>query len=278
MAVGDFKGARVAVTGAATGLGLAVARAMAERGAHVAFCGLRAGRVDEAADTLRNAGAASVHGDVVDVTDADAHTAWVERAADAMGGIDIGWNNAGLMLPSQPVQDIRWEDYDRLMAVNLHAVFRGSQLFARRMIQQGTPALIVNTGSENSLFHAFPGGAAYVASKMAVRGLTHTLRQDVPGHIDVKLLCPGFVQTELGPDAQMRHGMDAARFADIVLPQFLEPDRFYVASHGYNAVRVRQQTDAMLADVERGSAPAEATERYDTYTLLGLDNDGRPKG
>ena len=277
MAVSNFDGARVAVTGAATGLGLAVARAMAARGAHIAFCGLRPDRVEAATEELREAGAPGVHASVVDVTDANAHAAWVERAADAMGGIDIGWNNAGLMLKSQPTQDIAWADYERLMAVNLHAVFRGSQLLARLMTRQGSPALILNTGSENSLFHAFPGGAAYVASKMAVRGLTHTLRQDVPEHIDVKLLCPGFVHTELGPDAQMRHGMDADAFARIVLPQLLEPERFYVASHAFNATRIRQQTDRMIAEVESGGAPARDTARYDTYTLLGLDEDGRPR-
>ncbi|MEM7730392.1 MAG: SDR family NAD(P)-dependent oxidoreductase, partial [Pseudomonadota bacterium] len=188
-------------------------------------------------------------------------------AIDRMGGIDVGWNNAGIMGVSSPLQDLGWSDYRALMEVNLDAVFRGSQRFAQAMIRQGTPALILNTGSENSLFHGVPGGGAYVATKAAVRALTRSLDEDTPRHIQAQLICPGFVHTQLGPDEQFRHGMHADRFADIAFPQ-IGADRFFILTHGYNAVRVREETDRLLGEFETsGAASAEDTARYDVRSI-----------
>lgn len=276
MAIDTFEGARVAITGGATGLGQAVARRMAADGARISVCGLGETDVAAGVDALRAAGSPEVRGAVVDVTDPAALDGWIDDTVAAFGGLDVGWNNAGMMLPGAPMQDRDYADAERLLSVNLLAVYRGSQRFAQVMAAQGTPALILNTGSENSLFHGVPGGAAYVASKMAVRGLTLSLRQDVPDFVDVKLLCPGFVHTALGPDEQMRHGMDAGQFADIVYPQLTQAGRFYVVSHGFNAERVRRQTAHILDDIESGALSADATERYDTYTLMGLDDWGDP--
>ena len=264
-----FTGARVAVTGGSTGIGLALARRMARDGARISLCGLEAASVARARAQLESDGAAEVRAQALDITEDGALERWVGDTVAAFGGLDVGWNNAGVMATGAPVHAMDEADYARVMAVNLHAVFRGSQLFARRMMAQDTPGLLLNTGSENSLFLAVPGGgAAYVASKMAVRGLTESLRHELPARIGVKLLCPGFVDTPLGPRAQMRHGMDVERFADIVYPQLLEPERFYVASHGFNAVRIREQVGAMLRDVESGAAGADETARYDVRALM----------
>ncbi len=278
MSLKSFAGKRIAITGGATGIGLAVARKMASDGASLALCGLEVDAIDAAKLELLEIGATSVLTTQCDVTEDGALEDWIKGVVDHFGGIDVGWNNAGVMAPAQPFQDMQWKAYQKVLSVNLDAVARGSQLFARQMIRQGTPALILNTGSENSLFNAVPGGAAYVASKMAVRGLTYGLMQDVPDFIDVKLVCPGFVKTPLGPEAVMQAGMDADRFAQIVYPQLLERGRFYVVSHGYNAVRVRERTDRLLAEIESGAAPTDETQRFDTYTLMGLDPLGRPLG
>ncbi len=264
----DFARRRVAITGGASGIGLALATRMAAQGAHIAICDLHADRLEDAATALRSAGAASLRTDALDVADLDALDRWIGDVVQSLGGIDVGWNNAGIMPRTAPLQDHDWRDYARVMDVNLHAVVRGSQGFLRVMAEQSGPALLLNTGSENSLFHAVPGGGPYVASKQAVRAITETLYQDAPAHIDVKLLCPGFVHTPLGPRAQMQHGMTLERFADIAFPM-LTSDQFYLVSHGYNAVRAKERHAKLLSDIEAGAASAEETKRFDTYTLMG---------
>lgn len=261
--ISSFDGARVVITGGASGIGLALARRMQADGAQLAICDREAERVEAAVAAIPGA-----FGAVCDVTDGDALTAFIREAADRMGGIDVGWNNAGVMQRPAPLQALDWTEYERVLAVNLHAVVRGSQIFAQIMIQQGTPALILNTGSENSLFNAVRSGGAYVASKMAVRAITESLRDDVPDHIAVKLLCPGFVETALGDPAQFQYGMDVQRFADIAYP-LLTSDQFYLVTHGYNAVRVRDETDRILADIEAGAASADETQAFDIKTLMG---------
>lgn len=266
----DFRDRRVAITGGASGIGLTLAERMAQQGARIAICDMNETGLAKAAELLRTAGAKEVVTSVVDVSHATDLERFVDHIIDQFGGLDVGWNNAGIMSAPRPLHTIDPVEYDLVMAVNLHAVFHGSQLFARHMIAQGTPALIINTGSENSLFHAVPGGGPYVASKMAVRALTESLDQDTPDHIKVQLLCPGFVNTPLGPEAQMQHGMDVERFADIVFPE-MGGEAFYLVSHGYNAVRVAEREARLQADIARVAASAEETQPFDTYTLMGLD-------
>lgn len=261
----QFDGAKAVITGGANGIGLALAKRMQADGAKLAICDVNMDALNAAREHLP--GALFVQ---CDVSDHSALEGFIDQAVDHLGGIDVGWNNAGIMQMSRPVQEIDWVTYQRVMDINLHAVFRGSQIMAAYMIEQGTPALLINTGSENSLFHAVPGGGAYVASKMGVRAITESFAQDTPDFIDVKLLCPGFVNTALGPEAQFQHGMDVEQFADIAYP-LLTSDQFYLVSHGYNAVRVRQSSERILNDIRSGASTEADTKQYDTYTLMGLD-------
>lgn len=265
MPIESFSEARVVITGGASGIGLALAKRMHADGARIALCDRDVSAIQTAIIAMPD-----VLGFICDVADPAALEGFITEASSALGGLDVGWNNAGIMPKTEPIQDMDWDTYRRIMDVNLDAVVRGSQIMARLMIGQGTPSLILNTGSENSLFHGVPGGSAYVASKVAVRAMTESLFQDTPDHIDVKLLCPGFVNTSLGPQSQFRHGMDVERFADIAFP-LLSTDQFYLVSHGYNAVRVRDAADRILADIEAGAAPAAETKAFDTYTLMGID-------
>lgn len=264
MTLRSFNQARIIVTGAASGIGLVLAKRMIADGAKLAFCDLDAQRLERAEDQLPGA-----KGFLCDVSDREALEEFMANAIEFLGGLDVGWNNAGTMQQPSPVQDLELSEIERVMAINFHAVIHGSQLMARHMIKQGMPALIINTGSENSLFHAVPGGAAYVASKMAVRAMTQSLLDDTPDFIDVKLLCPGFVNTGLGDPDIFKHGMDLERFAEIAYPLLLS-DQFYLVTHGYNAVRVRQGCERLLTEIEVGSASEEETRMFDTYNLLGL--------
>ena len=111
-----------------------------------------------------------------------------------------------------------------MMAVNFEGVWRGCQEFGRRLIEQGIPAGLYNTGSENSFFVAVGHSAAYVASKHAVLGLTDCLREEMPEYISVGMIAPGFVGSELIPEPMRPLGMPVDDFAEILEVYSDEPE------------------------------------------------------
>ena len=94
-------------------------------------------------------------------------------------------------------------------------VWHGCKVFGKRLIEQGTPAAIYTTGSENSFFVAVPQSAAYVASKHAVYGLTEAFAEEMPEYVKVGLITPGFVGSELIPEGGRQLAMPPDEFASI---------------------------------------------------------------
>ena len=183
----DLAGARVLVTGGSSGIGLALARLLVERGSHVAICGRDAGKLEAATNDL-------------DVTRIQAD---VSRAADVrslidatirqLGGYDVLINNAGFGHFSDLV-DLSEEDFDRVFATNVRGAMLVGRESARHFIQQKR-GNIVNVGSTASR-RGFAGGTAYVASKFALRGMTECWRAELRQHnIRVMLIDPSEVQT-----------------------------------------------------------------------------------
>ena len=130
------------------------------------------------------------------------------------------------------------------------------------------PAALYNTGSENSFFVAVSHSAADVASKHAVLGLTDALREEMPDHVSVGMIAPGFVGSELIPEPMRPMGMPVDEFAGIVLPQILAGDP-YVVSHGYNQVRIDERQGVIGAAYKKWAPRAEGDERFDVRELLG---------
>ena len=91
-----------------------------------------------------------------------------------------------------------------VLEVNLIGVWHGCAVFGRRFVDQGTPAHIVNTGSEHSLGVPHLRAGAYTASKHAVLGLSDVLRRELPDHVKVSVLCPGIVPSRLAEAARNR--------------------------------------------------------------------------
>ena len=262
----DINNRTVVITGGATGIGLGLAKACGALGARIVIGEPRQARLDEAVTALTEAGI-TASAFAMDVTDSEQFTAFVDHAFDAFGEVALVVNNAGIGQPLGSLIDTPVEAMQNVMAVNFEAVWRGCQLFGRRLIEQGTPAALYNTGSENSFFVAVSHSAAYVASKHAVWGLTDALRKEMPEHIAVGMIAPGFVGSELIPEPMRAMGMPVDDFAAIILPQIIAGEP-YVVSHGYNQVRIDER-QAEIASAYQRSAPREdGDQRYDVNWLL----------
>lgn len=194
----SLKGRRAVITGAARGLGYAIARRLAEAGADVAL-GDRdetgAARAAEAIekDFLRR----SVSGPL-DVANGSSVSGFAERAVNGLGGIDIWINNAGIY-PATPLLEMTDDQWDLMSNVNLRGTFLGCREAARRMVSNGQNAraggVIVNIASV-AAFRGRAGLAHYSASKHGVIGLTQSAAVELgPRGIRVLAVAPSLAET-----------------------------------------------------------------------------------
>jgi NAD(P)-dependent dehydrogenase (short-subunit alcohol dehydrogenase family) len=273
----EFRDKVVVITGGATGIGFAFARAFAAEGAKIVISGLRGNRLRDSAGALAESGA-DVKSHVGDVSKLEDVEALADFAWNAYGHVDVIMNNAGVMVQHNSVIDMPIEDIQNIFAVNFFGVLYGCKVFGKRFIEQGTPAAIYNLGSENSLFHGTPYNGAYVATKHSVLAITHSLYEELPSFIDVSLICPGFVVSELGPEENMKYGMATDKFIGIAMEQ-LKANEFFVVSHAYNMERIDDR-HKMLSKAYATYAPRYAGDQeYDVRTIIGpmlQEQMGRP--
>ncbi|MFJ4767597.1 SDR family oxidoreductase [Streptomyces uncialis] len=200
---------RVLVTGGSRGIGAAVALRLAREGADVAFTYVR--DEDAAAKVAAGIGAAGRRGIALrsDAADADAGSV-VDRAAEALGGLDVLVNNAAVGLIA-PLETLTAADVDRVLAVNVRAVFLTSQAAAARMERGGR---VIAIGSCMTRRVPGPGGTLYTMSKSALTGLTKALARELgPRGITANVVHPGPVDTDMnpadGPDAAAQRAFTA---------------------------------------------------------------------
>lgn len=262
----NFDGRLVVITGGATGIGFALAKAFGARGAHICIAEPREHRLREAVSALRSE---SIEADycVCDVSDPDQVFALADFAFSRGPPVAAIVNNAGIGIGRGYVIEQDLTALRRLFDVNFFGVWQGCAVFGKRLVEQGVPAGIYNVGSENSLFVGVPNVAGYVASKHAVHGLTDALRDELPDFIRVGLICPGFVKSEIIDPSVSPLAMDTDVFAERVVRQ-IEDGSFYIVSHAYNMHRIDQRYRDLQKAFLTYAPRYEGDDEYDIRTLL----------
>jgi len=186
------------VTGAASGIGRAMAEAFAAAGSAVVVADLEAAAAERVAAGIRERGGVA-EAIAVDVSDAGAVDALAAATIQRFGRVDVLCNNAGVstfnLLRDHTLDDWRW-----VFSVNLWGVVNGLQTFVPIMREQGTPAHIVNTASIAGLLSGIAFIGPYSATKVAVVSISETLAQELQMEsslINVSVLCPSSVNTNV---------------------------------------------------------------------------------
>jgi NAD(P)-dependent dehydrogenase (short-subunit alcohol dehydrogenase family) len=274
----DLAGRTAFVTGGASGIGFALARALAQAGMKVMLADIETDALSAAVESLHDIGP-DVRGVTCDVAD----PLDVERAAEAtyaaFGNVHVVCNNAGVAGGSG-VDNISLETWRWVLDVNLMGVVHGVHTFVPHMRAHGEGGHIVNTASMAGMITGL-GFSPYTASKFAVAGISEGLAiQLKPLGIGVSVLCPDFVRTRISesrrnrqerygpaqiPDPaspagalaadiaeRIQSGLDPAEVAARVLTAIRE-DEFYVFTHPETRPAVEQRFAAILAAMDKAA-------------------------
>lgn len=222
----------VAITGASSGIGRATALTLAERGAAVVLGARRGDRVGQLVAEIRERGgrAAGVPTDVRRRADL---VRLLDTGVTEFGRLDVLVNNAGIG-PISPLEDLRVDEWDDMIDVNLRGVLHGIAAALPVFRRQGAGHLV--TVASTAAYRTVPGQAVYSATKTAVRTVCEGLRQEV-GDLRVTVVSPGFVHTDFveavaDPDARAALlarrdaiALDPAAIADAIAYAVAQPDR-----------------------------------------------------
>ena len=265
---------RVAIiTGAASGIGRALADRLAAEGAKLVLSDVEAPALDRAVEALRATGA-EVLGVPADVSSATEVDALAEAAWERFGAVHLVFANAGVMQQVGPVWERPIEDFHWVFGVNLWGPVHCVRSLVPRMLASGEPGHIVITGSMSGLT-VVPGNGVYQMSKHAAVALAETLYHELADTpVDVSVLCPGFVDTGIlsadrnrpetlrnkdappprpigggwtgdATDSLQAVAMPPAAVADQVL-EAVRRKRFWILTHDDAVERVRSRFDAIV--------------------------------
>ncbi|MCW2748281.1 MAG: family NAD(P)-dependent oxidoreductase [Nocardioidaceae bacterium] len=281
----EFEGRTAVVTGAASGIGLALVEQFVDLGMRVVMADWHEKTLVTAAEDLAAQGA-DVLAVVTDVSDSASVDDLARRAFVAYGDVHILCNNAGVTRPGSTFE-ATLDDWKEVMAINFWGVLHGMRAFVPSMLEHGQDGHVVNTSSINGLVTT-PQFASYIASKYAVTGATETLAAEIaliPGaRLGVSLVCPAGVATnifaneidrwstasiELVGDETMKRfhaysdptRTDKASPADIAsaVVRAIKDGTFYVlpqaAGAATNGLRARMATITAALDGDESKAP-----------------------
>ena len=216
----QLEGRTAVVTGAASGIGLGLARNFARQGMAVVLCDIRGDRLDAALAEVRGLSGRAI-AVITDVSDRAAVEHAAREAQKAFGAVHVVCNNAGVTMHGKSVAELAPREWDWIVGVNLYGVIHGIQIFLPLIRSHGDEGHVVNTASIAG-FQVRPGrrSGAYAATKYAVVALSESLAQDLAGTpIGVSVLAPAAVNTQIYRSGENR----PARFGGPVAPPVDDP-------------------------------------------------------
>ncbi|MFE2744156.1 SDR family oxidoreductase [Streptomyces scopuliridis] len=253
-----FGGQLVLVTGAASGIGRAIAFSFAEAGARIVAVDRDAEGAARTAELARLIGAPDAWAEPADVGDGQAMEKLAERVATEYGIVDVLVNNAGIGL-SGAFLDTTAEDWKKVLDVNLWGVIHGCRLFGKQMAERGQGGHIVNTASA-AAYQPSKALPAYSTSKAAVLMLSECLRAELAGQgIGVSAICPGFVNTSI---------TSTAHFAGVSAEEEERRRRKSARLYGLRNYPPEKVADAVLRAVVRNQAVVPVTPEARGARLL----------
>ncbi len=259
-----FKDKVIVITGGATEIGFAFAKAMGQEGGKIVLASRRLEKVQEAVNILRSVGI-EASGTTCDVSKRDQVIELKAFANESYGRVDVLLNSAGVSQQQAPIVGTDMSVYQDLFAINYFGVIHCIQVFSEDLLQADAPAAIYNVGSENSLFSGVPMASAYISTKHALHALTVSLLEEAPSHLSVSLIVPGLVQSELS--SGFLKGMEVDRFVGVIMNQ-LKEEQFYCVSHAYNQVRINERYEALNTAYNTFARRYENDAEFDVRSQL----------
>ncbi|NLP37981.1 MAG: SDR family NAD(P)-dependent oxidoreductase [Firmicutes bacterium] len=186
----NLEGRVAFITGAASGIGLGIAKACGKAGMKVIIADVRQQAIDEVLPYFQEKGW-PVHGIQLDVTDREAYAKAADEAESVFGKIHLLVNNAGVEVPARPLWESTFEDCDFIVGVNIQGILNGIITILPRMLKHGEEGHVVSTASESGL-SVVHNCALYCMTKAAVIALMETLASDLQGtNVGASVFCPG---------------------------------------------------------------------------------------
>lgn len=199
----------VVLTGAGSGIGRALAQQLASEGARLVLVDWQEDSLHETQALIGGQGLCVP----LDVSQKEAVYALAKRVKDEMGQVDLVINNAGVALPQQLLEHTPYEDYEKVINVNMWGVIYGSLAFLP-YLRERPEAGLINVSSIFGIV-GYPTSGAYCVSKFAVRGFTETLRQELAHtHVYVGCVHPGGIRTNIVRNIPIADEKQRARFVD----------------------------------------------------------------
>jgi NAD(P)-dependent dehydrogenase (short-subunit alcohol dehydrogenase family) len=261
----DLTGRTALVTGAASGIGLGIARALAGAGMHLVLADLRPEPLEQARQMVTAGGARAISV-VTDVTDPASVAAAGQAAEAAFGKLHVLVNNAGVAMHGIPVEQATPETWRRVIGVNVMWVIHGIHLLLPLIRRHGEGGHVVNTASISGFFvreGRHQGG--YAMTKYAVVALSEALEQETAGSgIGVSVLCPGPVRTPFFATARAEGARPADSFSGRIEPEAvgarvlhaIRHGEFYVFTHTAERAVIQARHARIAAAFDRAEALA----------------------
>ncbi|MEN3149866.1 SDR family NAD(P)-dependent oxidoreductase [Neorhizobium sp. IRAMC:178] len=206
----ELKSQVALVTGAGSGIGKAAALKLAGNGAKVGVLGRTKSEIDGTAREIEEAGGEAL-ALVADVSDENQMREAINRLAKKFGRLDIVVANAGINGVWAPIDDLKPEEFDRTIAINLRGTYLTLHLTVPHLKARGAGAIIVVSSINGNRTFTTPGATAYTATKAAQVAIVQQLALELgKHHIRVNAVCPGEIETNIGENTNLRHEEETA--------------------------------------------------------------------